>query len=692
MQGELAMYKRCVLPALTLLLCTGCFNFIPLLGAQQSRLTLPEMPNDAPWSAPYTPLLDPEQQDEELDQFRKRVETIFSRTNWGQMEAVVREAMDDSIYLPEGGNWSSVLFSHINLIAKGYMLRDEEEFLKLLDEWERNIPGSIPQRMVRVKALIQKAWLKRGPGFANTVTRAGRADFHAYLGEAEALALQLIEDGAAHPELYADLIYISMGTGTIDDRLRYFVEGLKLDPLYPPLYSKFAFSFTERWGGRIADYPRLAEFAAAHTRARTGNAAAYYLALEFAAMEGLRPVMHHFAWEDLAAGYADFSRIFPETTYHLNYIARMACTKGEREEAQKLFVRLEGPDEDVWVRPLYEQWRAWALEDGPRPAATELHAAAYAGDTKRARKALEDGVRIEAFDDTGHTALYYAIRENQWGVVRLLLEHGADPNDRSVSGAGALLMAVSNEDLGIATLLLERGADVNYAFESGWTALHSALETNNRSLMTFLLKQPGINIEGPLLEYPSPLSRAAMLGRTEFIRMLHEHGASVESLSDSFDPPLVLAATANHVEAVALLLELGAEVDAGNARGWSALFAAVDNDRREIVHMLLDAGANAAQAQEDGWTPAHTAAMTGHSELLELLLDQPGVDINALTRNGRGLVHQSIRSNHLGTLQLLVERGARLDIPYRDSEDALAFARDLGRPEIEAYLLTHVAK
>ena len=90
------------------------------------------------------------------------------------------------------------------------------------------------------------------------------------------------------------------------------------------------------------------------------------------------------------------------------------------------------------------------------------------------------------------------------------------------------------------------------------------------------------------------------------------------------------------------------------------------------------------------------AAQHGQTDVLRLLLDA-GEDPNRF--NPRGFhghstpLHQAVWSGHLDTVQLLVERGARLDI--RDTVwqgTPLAWAEHGGRSEIADYLRARSAQ
>ena len=92
-------------------------------------------------------------------------------------------------------------------------------------------------------------------------------------------------------------------------------------------------------------------------------------------------------------------------------------------------------------------------------------------------------------------------------LMRLLLEHGADPNIATNEGSTALMAAAgvnwvvaqtfsrsNNEYLEAASLCLQRGADVNAANSQGFTAMHGAA---NRGFdaMVKLLAENGAKLD-----------------------------------------------------------------------------------------------------------------------------------------------------------------------------------------------------
>ena len=79
--------------------------------------------------------------------------------------------------------------------------------------------------------------------------------------------------------------------------------------------------------------------------------------------------------------------------------------------------------------------------------------------------------------EPGTHILYVAALRGSAGMIRLLLDSGADVNARSIRNVPPLHVAAMYRDLEIVSLLVERGADVNARTRSGGTALVAVRDT-----------------------------------------------------------------------------------------------------------------------------------------------------------------------------------------------------------------------
>ena len=99
------------------------------------------------------------------------------------------------------------------------------------------------------------------------------------------------------------------------------------------------------------------------------------------------------------------------------------------------------------------------------------------------------GTDVNEKDRYGQTSLMHAIRTSTLSMVRLLIERGAGLNEVSVypyEGGTALILAVQRGDPAIIELLINAGADVNQKDSDGWTALYAAKRKNDGTISDLL--------------------------------------------------------------------------------------------------------------------------------------------------------------------------------------------------------------
>ena len=99
---------------------------------------------------------------------------------------------------------------------------------------------------------------------------------------------------------------------------------------------------------------------------------------------------------------------------------------------------------------------------------------------------------MEASDDDGFTALFWAVESGHLGVVKLLLDAGADVNARTDAGeATALILACEgangDADVAVAGELLLRGVDAKAEDAQGASAREFAESCENDAVRDKLL-------------------------------------------------------------------------------------------------------------------------------------------------------------------------------------------------------------
>jgi ankyrin repeat protein len=269
-------------------------------------------------------------------------------------------------------------------------------------------------------------------------------------------------------------------------------------------------------------------------------------------------------------------------------------------------------------------------------------------------KASKDGAKLT--ESGGSTALVFAALSGDPESARLLIAAGANPNEGEADGNSALVLAAFNGNGPVASILLDAGADPNAA-GAGYTALHAA----------------------------------AMRGDLQTVKKLLAKGADPNALMTKGSP----------------VRRFGSQwALVGPMIGATPLFVAASYLEVDIVRALAAAGANPTIALQNGVTPLLVAAGSPVEraarpsdlirfnvpdedspaiprrepdvlESLRILLDA-GSDVNQVSSTGDTAMHSAASAGMLTVIQLLADRGAKLDVKNRQGQTPLALTAPRG--------------
>jgi ankyrin repeat protein len=305
------------------------------------------------------------------------------------------------------------------------------------------------------------------------------------------------------------------------------------------------------------------------------------------------------------------------------------------------------------------------------------------------------------------TPLQHACRAGDTAVVRLLLEHGADPNlTEHVDGWTALRFAVFDNQPEIIRILLEYGADV--FIHDGWhTPLDSAVHGGKREEARALYwaaeeKRPEA--------YGTPLHAAANKGDTATVEALIESGARIHAgdylqkttlhwavgerrpllaeliLEFHKVEPASDAAQLSQEEAIKVLIDRGADLEERDVYGRTPLIEAVVQGQEAAARVLIEAGADVNAQDVTGWPPLLYAAAGGEVDMLRLLISK-GADLQ-IVRHGWNALTCASHHGHLAAAQLFIAEGVPINPPGWTPLHSAAF---MGHREIISLLLANGA-
>ena len=120
-------------------------------------------------------------------------------------------------------------------------------------------------------------------------------------------------------------------------------------------------------------------------------------------------------------------------------------------------------------------------------------------------------------------ALYYAVLNKQFEVVKLLLDADFDPNHKDHERVSMLHWASAKEAVGIASLLLTKGASISIRDADGATPLHWAAVVGSRPMIIMLIDH-GADIHSQDKWKYSPLDWAIIKGNDDVVDLLVNRG------------------------------------------------------------------------------------------------------------------------------------------------------------------------
>jgi ankyrin repeat protein len=338
---------------------------------------------------------------------------------------------------------------------------------------------------------------------------------------------------------------------------------------------------------------------------------------------------------------------------------------------------------------------------------TPLSDAVASGSYEIVKLLCEHGAKLNVAVGKNHGSLFhYAVGYGDARLVKLLLEHRANPNSTDRNGLTPLHISAAGGSIDKARVLLDFKADINAQSSDGATPLFFAAVLRHRGYCDFLLGRGarldihsacalGKTAEGTALLKANPkLARsrdrrlrrtplfwAARSGDTKLVERLLAHGAEVnlhaarylepgnvitgprvwerDSGDKDGETPLHLAAGEGHLEVVRLLLGNGAEVNARDENSRTPLQLACANHHAAVVKLLLEKGATVKGTDQLGNTALHAAS--GDTACIKHLL-AARADINAANPEGITPLRLAAYEGAREAAELLLARGARLDL------------------------------
>jgi ankyrin repeat protein len=243
------------------------------------------------------------------------------------------------------------------------------------------------------------------------------------------------------------------------------------------------------------------------------------------------------------------------------------------------------------------------------------------------------------------TALLFSARQGDLQSARILVEAGADMNAAMADATTPMLLAILNGHYELAAWLLEKGADPDLADNSGRTPLFAAIELrnpmwaqvpwpkgDNLDVLDLIQRLLAHNADPNVRLRRKPSHRAFLdarwadlIGGVAFLRAAQTHDTTVMRLLLSYGADPNVITTTNET---ALMLAAGVGWPLGQG------YMRTEREIRDALEICLALGMDVNAANADGVTSLMGAAHKGDNATIRLLVNH-GAKLDAKDSEGR---------------------------------------------------------
>jgi len=314
------------------------------------------------------------------------------------------------------------------------------------------------------------------------------------------------------------------------------------------------------------------------------------------------------------------------------------------------------------------------------------------------RELLKAGADKNVKNEKGRTALMLAAEKGYVGVVKALIENGANKDEIKGKLPNIILWdLIWHTQEAIIEKLQEfknLGIDaIQISNAKGQSVLHLAAEDGHIDIVQALIAN-GAEIEAKDRYRRTPLMYAAKYGHIAVVKTLIENGAK-EAKDRYRSTPLMFAVEYGHIAVVKALIENGAEIEAKDGYGRTPLMLAAKCGHIAVVKALIANGANKDEIKEE-LPNIILLDLIGHTQeaIIEKLHEFKNLGIDVIqidNAGGQSVLHLVAKDGHIEVVKALIANGAEIEAEDEDGRTPLMLAAKKGHIEVVKALIANGA-
>lgn len=274
----------------------------------------------------------------------------------------------------------------------------------------------------------------------------------------------------------------------------------------------------------------------------------------------------------------------------------------------------------------------------------------------------------------------YAVRENDLGMVKLILEHIPDIHEthliEDMGEVTYLEMALEKSNDDTICSVLSAGFDIDASFTGVGTLISEEIQKGERANLLKIknLIRYGAQLDIEYENHHSPLVAAVLFFNKKVMTSLIDYSMEFQKIR-IHEMLLFLAVEHESLEIIKFLLtDMGAKINARDAEGNTVLFM---TNNEEILSFLISNKARVNFKNMHGETPLWLAVRD--KDLARVIqFTEANADVNSADNEGTSLIHLAVSNSPEILTNYLISNEANVNVKDRDGRTPLHLAVEIG--------------